>query len=185
MARRGKSTRQTTLRIREVPDVHRVPGRRHTESSLHGHPQRPKRARRRLCRHQLLRHACRGKRPSSHRCARRGSRGHRRLGRFLRGRARRRVHRAPGSRDSQRTAPHGAAAHRRAFAQGGPPHARRDRGGQRLYALRPSYQIAHLHHRCRGYPQLQRRRRLCGLPFHAAARHYAGTVDRRRVARSL
>ena len=41
--------------------------------------------------------------------------------------------------------------------------------------------IAHLHHRCRGYPQLQRRRRLCGLPFHAAARHYASAADRRRV----
>ena len=40
---------------------------------------------------------------------------------------------------------------------------------------------AHLHHRCRGYPQLQRRRRLCGLPFHAAARHYASAADRRRV----
>lgn len=52
---------------------------------------------------------------------------------------------------------------------------------QRLYAFRPSHQIAHLHHRRRGYPQLQCRCRLCRLPLHAAAGHYAGAADRRRV----
>ena len=70
---------------------------------------------------------------------------------------------------------------RRTSAQGCSSHARRDRGGQRLHALRPPHQVAHLHYRCRGYPQLQRRCRFCGLPFHAAARHYASAADRRRV----
>lgn len=52
---------------------------------------------------------------------------------------------------------------------------------QRFYALRPSHQVAYLHHRRRGHPQLQRRCRLCRIPLHATACHYAGAVDRRRV----